>query len=98
VTYLEELAEDIRAAVPEGALPDVDTGDLFLTYAVLLLAKGEQVSIDDVHNAWVGWMVARGERHGAMVPLEELAPETQAKDLPFAVAIRRVAQELAADP
>jgi hypothetical protein len=95
-TYLEELAQEIRSSVPSGVLPGEDTTDLFVTYAVLLLAKGGQVSTEDVHNAWVGWMISRGEQHASMVPLAELSPETQAKDSPFVVAIRSVAQKLSA--
>ena len=62
VTYLDAVAEDIRRAVPPAVMPDEDTTDLFLSYAVLLLAKGEGVTREDVHNAWVAWMASRGER------------------------------------
>jgi hypothetical protein len=96
VTYLEELARDIRMFVPAGVLPGGNMTDLFVAYAVLLLAKGEQVSAEDVHNAWVGWMISKGERHESMVPLAELTAEVQAKDFPFVIAIRSVAQRLVA--
>jgi len=95
VTYLDDIAADIRNAVPKDALPDEDTVGLFLSYAVLLLAKGVDVTREDVHNAWVAWMSAKGEgdeSHESMVPFSELPPETQAEDSPFVVAIRRVAR------
>jgi hypothetical protein len=92
VTYLEELADEIRAAVAHGAVPAADTTDLFVTYAVLLLAKGEQVSRADVHNAWVAWKITRGEHHKSMVPFAELPADTQAEDSPFVAAIRHVAR------
>lgn len=60
-------------------------------YAVLLLAKGESVSAEDVHNAWVAWMAARGEIHESMRPFSELTSATKAEDSPFVMAIRRVA-------
>ena len=92
MTYLEALSREIREAVPREALPDDDTSDLFLIYAVLLLAKGEEVRREDVHNAWVAWMTSKGEQHESMVPFAELPPATQAEDSPFVVAVRTVAR------
>lgn len=92
MTYLEELAGEIRHAVPGDAIPDEETADLFRLYAVLLLAKGEGVTREDVHNAWVAWMLSNGERHESLVPFAHLDPATQAEDSPFALAIRMVAR------
>jgi hypothetical protein len=93
VNYLEELADAIRRAVSADALPDDDTSSLFLIYAVLLLAKGEDVTRADVHNAWVAWMAEKDESHESLVPFTELSPDTQAEDSPFMVAIRSVAKQ-----
>jgi hypothetical protein len=93
VTYLEGLAHQVRLAVPGEALPDGDTSGLFLIYAVLLLAKGEEVTREDVHNAWVAWMTGKGENHESMVPFADLPTDTQAEDSPFVVAIRTVARK-----
>jgi len=90
--YLDRLGAEIRNAVPKESLPDEDTSDLFRLYAVLLLAKGEDVSREDVHNAWVAWMLSKGEAHESMVPFSELGTEIQAEDSPYVVAIRQVAQ------
>ena len=92
MTYLDTLALDIKRAVSQGAMPDEHVSALFLSYAVLLLAKGEQVSEEDVHNAWVAWMESKGETHEAMVPFDELSPEKRAEDAPFVLAIREVAR------
>ena len=62
---------------------------------VLLLAKGEEVTREDVHNAWVAWMLDKGEAHESMVPFAELSAETQAEDSPFMAAVRAVARERA---
>lgn len=100
MTYLESIAAQIqRSAAPE-ALPDEDTRALFLGYAVLLLAKGDAVTHEDVHNAWTAWMVGRGERHESMIPFNELPPDTKAEDSPFVEAIRAVARQrsTASDP
>jgi hypothetical protein len=90
--YLDELAEAIRRAVPPEALPDGDTLALFRLYAVLLLAKGEQVTRCDVHNAWVAWMAGQEGDHESLVPFADLDSETQAEDSPYVVAIRAVAR------
>ena len=90
--YLDELAEAIRRAVPAKALPDGDTSSLFRMYAVLLLAKGEEVSRADVHNAWVAWMAERDDNHEALVPFSDLDASTQAEDSPYVIAIRAVAR------
>jgi hypothetical protein len=95
MTYLDVLAEEIRRAVPPDALPDEDTSSLFRIYAVLLLAKGQDVTREDVHNAWVTWMLERGETHESMVPFAELSAETQAEDSPYMVAVRTVARQRA---
>lgn len=97
--YLDEIGNAIRSATPEEALPDDDTTDLFRSYAVLLLAKGEAVTREDVHNAWVAWMASRGEEHESMVPFAELPATTQAEDSAFVLAIRSVARARgSADP
>lgn len=93
MTYLEAVAEAIRREVPNEALPDGDISPLFLGYAVLALAKGESVTRADVHNAWVAWMVEKGESHESMVPFADLPPDAQAEDSPFVLAIRKVAVE-----
>jgi hypothetical protein len=93
VTYLDGVAADIRNAVPPDALPNEDTSILFLMYAVLLLAKGEMVTAEDVHNAWVAWMEGKGEEHESMVAFDELPLSTREEDSSFVVAIRRVAHE-----
>lgn len=95
MTYLDALADEIRGAVAADALPDEDTSSLFRVYAVLLLAKGEEVTREDVHNAWVAWMLDKGRTHESLVPLAELSAETQAEDSPFVVAIRVIARRRA---
>jgi hypothetical protein len=91
VSYVEEIAQAIRAEVSEDALPDGDATGLFLIYAVLLFARGVDVSREDVHNAWVAWMASQGKTHEAMIPFDELPSATQAEDSPFMLAIRTVA-------
>ena len=53
--------------------------DLFRLYGLLALAKGLDTTAEDVHNAWVGWMVRRGEDRRSLRPFVELRAETQDK-------------------
>jgi hypothetical protein len=92
MSYIEDLAKAIEAEIPEDVLPDGDTRLLFLIYALLARAKGEDVTSEDVHDAWAVWMTARAETHEALVKYSELDAATRAEDGPFATAIRRVAR------
>ena len=92
MSYLDGIATEIRDEVPESAFSADHSESLFRAYAVLLLAKGAEVTEEDVHNAWVAWMTDRGERHSSMVPFDQLQPETRAEDSPFVRAIRQVAE------
>ncbi|MGY2898204.1 hypothetical protein ACVKXF_000827 [Curtobacterium sp. PvP017] len=91
LNYLDRLGVQIRKQVPESDLPDEETSDLFRLYAVLLLAKGQNVSAEDVHNAWVAWMTARDPNHESLRPFGELSNDVAADDEPYLTAIRRVA-------
>ncbi len=92
--YLNDIAKAIRDEVPEDAIPEGATLALFRLYAVLLLAKGVEVTGEDVHNAWVAWMASQDADHDALVPFKALDASTQAEDSPFVVAIRMVAGRL----
>ncbi|MEU8989402.1 hypothetical protein AB0C98_23730 [Streptomyces sp. NPDC048558] len=78
--------------------PPTDSDDLFRIYAVLLQAKGEQVTDADVHNAWCAWMQSVNSQHNALIPFEDLAPETRAEDAPYTEAIRAAAHGLERGP
>ncbi|WP_432001976.1 DUF7701 domain-containing protein [Streptomyces sioyaensis] len=88
MTYLDTLADLIRSCLPPDAVPPADSDDLFRIYAVLLRAKGEQVTDEDVHDAWSAWMQSVDSTHKALVPFHDLDPETRAFDTPYTQAIR----------
>jgi hypothetical protein len=88
VTYIRDLAEQIRDNLDPALLPEGDTSLLFDLYALVGTIRGQETSSSDVHDAWVIWMMSRSEVHEAMVPYENLPQETQEKDEPYAEAIR----------
>ncbi|MEU0374987.1 hypothetical protein ABZ070_33290 [Streptomyces sp. NPDC006283] len=97
MTYLDTLADLIRSCLPPDAEPPADSDDLFRIYAVLLKAKGEQVTDEDVHNAWSAWMQSVDSTHAALVPFRDLDPETRAFDAPYARAIRAATRRVGRD-
>jgi hypothetical protein len=92
VSYLDDTARAIRAAVSPDLLPDErDLDQLFRLYALLARAKGEATTAADVHDAWAAWMIGRRRTHESIRPFEDLDAETRRADEPFLDAIRRVA-------
>lgn len=94
MNYLDRLAAEIqRAADPESTPPDEDL-PLYRLYAVLMLAKGDQVDAEDVHNAWVAWASDHDTNSRHLIPFKELSLSVQRKDDQFVNAIREVASRL----
>jgi hypothetical protein len=92
--YLNDIAKLIRSHIPDGRMPDSGGAQLLLSYALLLRAKGVNVTNSDVHDAWAAWMVGIDPNHEALIPYGELPPDIQEEDLAFATAVRRAAEEL----
>src|SRR5829696_276837 len=94
VNYLDKLAAEIqRTADPDSTPPDEDL-PLYRLYAVLLLAKGEDVEAEDVHNAWAAWASDHDPESGYLIPFKELTLSVQRKDETYVNAVRTVAARL----
>jgi hypothetical protein len=93
LSYVDELAGAIRGAVPPELIPGGDTSMLFRIYAVLALAKGEDVVLEDVHDAWAAWMSGQDPGHRSLLPFADLPPDVQGADEPYLAAIREVTRE-----
>ena len=91
--YLDELAAQIRAHIPEDRMPPGEAEDLLRIYAVLLRAKGADVTLSDIHDAWSAWMAKRDGKHESLVSYENLSTEVQQQDHVFVTAVRRAAEE-----
>ena len=92
MSYLRADAALIRELLPPQARPPAEADGLFLLYAVLMRAKGEQVTAADVHDAWAAWMDNRDPGHTALVPFDELSLATQREDEPYVQAIQAAAR------
>lgn len=94
MNYVDLLATEIqRMAESKVVLPD-DDASLYRLYAVLLLAKGQEVTAEDVHNAWVAWASDHEPDNRSLRPFKELSLETQRKDDRFVEAIHQVAANM----
>lgn len=94
MTYLDQLASRIRAALPSTASVPEDANLLFLIYAVLVRSKGKSVTASDVHDAWSAWMTTQDPDHSALVEYDLLPAEVRAEDAPFLAAIQQVVMDL----
>jgi hypothetical protein len=92
LSYIDELATEIRRQIPANLLPDGDTTGLFRIYAVLAMAKGDRVGLEDVHDAWSAWMSDRNPDHESLLPLHELPKDVQGADKPYLDAITAIAR------
>ncbi|MEO3930974.1 hypothetical protein ABGB07_45110 [Micromonosporaceae bacterium B7E4] len=87
--YLLDDAELIRSFVSDDLVPP-ESDVLFLLYAVLMRAKGIDVTASDVHDAWAAWAFGTGDfENASLIPYANLAKEKQMQDTPFVNAIRR---------
>ncbi len=66
-----------------------------MLYAVLMRAKGDNVTPSDVHDAWAAWVSCTAGQHKSLVPFESLDLETQQEDYPYVEAIHRAARRRA---
>ena len=90
MNYIEILAKEIRLerdsrrteADPRNmkARDRLKKDKLYRIYAVLALAKGLSLSIEDVHNAFVAWLADWCNTAPCCVPFAELPEAAQEKD------------------
>ncbi|WP_068819355.1 hypothetical protein [Phormidesmis priestleyi] len=93
-SYLDKIAVEIRrTADPDAVLLDGDL-PLYRIYAVLLLAKGQDVVAEDVHNAWAAWACEHEPESQSLLPFKELSLRNQRKDQLYVDAIRQVAERM----
>lgn len=82
------LANPGEYTIPENEQP------MYLAYALLCLAKGEETTSKDVHDAWSLWATLTHGQHKSLIPFAELTPEVQAYDDLYRDAIHTVARNI----
>lgn len=92
MNYIDEIKDELRKHITVGkGLQDV--------YALLVLVKGEDVTLKDVHDAWSvninkTWDHAQYGNHRSLIPFHLLIPEVQSKDGKYVDAIKATARAL----
>lgn len=91
MNYLEKLAWEIFVLSGESNCDTFDEDKpLWLNYAVLCLVVGENVTNEDVHDAWAAYEIVHGNaKHKSLIPFNELTEEVQALDEPYRDAITK---------
>ncbi len=94
MNYLDKIAAEIQRTADPDALPPDEDLPLYRLYAVLLLAKGQDVTLEDVHNAWAAWATEHQPESWSLKPFKELSLSVQRKDQKFVDAIHQVAERM----
>jgi hypothetical protein len=97
VNFLDLIAAEIQRAADPDAIPPDDDLPLYRLYAVLLLAKGKDVTAEDVHNAWAAWASEHEPKSRNLLPFKELSLHVQKKDEIYVEAIHKVANRMASN-
>lgn len=95
-TYIDKVYEMVQK---ETGLKSKETLKM---YTLLVLVKGEETTLSDVHDGWSMVMNYKeanppycyGHDHKSLVPFNQLRKETQDRDIKYVEAIHKVAKEL----
>jgi hypothetical protein len=94
--YIDDIAAKI-GALCDMTMEGPRSRRLLRIYAVLCLAKGENTTAEDVHDAWSAWCAEERPDHKALVPFVDLSPDVQRMDVQYQDAITEVAATLRED-
>lgn len=87
-SYAQRAIDAANAAMP-GEDPD-----LIRLYTLLALVKGEDTTLEDVHDAWSLWRAQTRPDHPSIVPFAELPEHIQAYDEPYRDGIHAAASDI----
>lgn len=95
--YLDKIAIDISKSADSDAIMSDEDLPLYRIYAVLLLAKGQDVTAEDVHNAWAAWACVYEPDSQNIIPFKELSHRVQQKDKLYVDTIHKVSKRMHID-
>lgn len=84
--YVQKVKDSLK-----GLHPNMDS-ELLDLYSLLVLVKGEDVTLKDVHDAWSVWKNNTRPDHRSLIEFDELTPEVQQLDKKYADSIKLVGQ------
>ena len=90
--YIDDVKEELLKHIQIGK-------GLQNVYALLVLVKGQDVTLKDVHDAWSvninqTWDFQTNGNHYSLIPFEELKQSVAEKDQKFVDAIKETAKAL----
>jgi hypothetical protein len=90
MNYIDEVKAELNKHIKVGK-------GLQNVYALLVLVKGEDCTLRDVHDAWsvninATWDKEANGEHRSLIPFEKLSEETQEKDREYVQAIHETAR------
>jgi len=93
MNYIDRIAKSVaeQCGDPE---PTPDDMRLYRIYGLLVLTRGTDTTLKDVHDAWSAWKSETMPEHRSIVPFDQLTPEVQEMDRPYCEAIHEVARTL----
>lgn len=89
MNYFDKITERLAELLPE--CPD---RQILRHYTLLVLSKGANTTMEDVHDAWTAWMVTVRPDHKSLIPFNELPSEIQEYDREKTEIIHKVAYEM----
>lgn len=92
MNYIDEVRQELAKHITCGK-------GLMRVYSLLVLVKGEETTLKDVHDAWAlnineTWDRESNGEHWSLIPFDQLKHETQIKDQRFVDAIHKTARVL----
>lgn len=81
MTYIQQVVKDLGRELP-GLAPE-----LLDLYSLLVLVKGDDTTLEDVHDARAIWTNRIRPAHHSIIPFEDLTTEVQELDRKYADAI-----------
>lgn len=91
MNYIDAMADQIEKSLASELRPKTNAKSLYRAYALLALVKGQEVTLENVHDAWSSWKAATDPGHESIRPFIELDQQTREKDRPYLDAIQIVA-------
>jgi hypothetical protein len=87
MNYIKKIKELLEERI------DVED-ELLNLYTLLIIVKGKDTTLENVHDAWSIWMNNKDPKHKSLKPFKELTKEIQQYDENYAYAIQEVAKNL----
>lgn len=94
-TYIDEVIERVKQET------GIKSKETLKMYALLVLVKGTDITLSDVHDGWSMVMNFKeanppycyGHEHKSIVPFDQLSADTQERDRKYVEALIKIAKE-----